>query len=89
MGICNIVAYVLDWHYGIEGKSKGILQHDQVIAEFEALPEENRMALSTGVFADVLKATQEAVILPPWVTLAVRPRPGVWEYIRVKSTPCR
>lgn len=22
-------------------------------------------------------------MLPPWITLAVRPRPGVWEYIRV------
>jgi sucrose synthase len=21
--------------------------------------------------------------LPPWVALAVRPRPGVWEYLRV------
>ena len=21
--------------------------------------------------------------MPPWVALAVRPRPGVWEYIRV------
>jgi len=27
--------------------------------------------------------SQEAIVLPPWVTLAVRPRPGVWEYIRV------
>lgn len=27
--------------------------------------------------------TQEAIVLPPWVALAVRPRPGVWEYIRV------
>lgn len=26
---------------------------------------------------------QEAIVCPPWVALAVRPRPGVWEYIRV------
>ena len=26
---------------------------------------------------------QEAIILPPWIVLAVRPRPGVWEYVRV------
>lgn len=26
---------------------------------------------------------QEAIVLPPWVAFAVRPRPGVWEYIRV------
>ena len=22
-------------------------------------------------------------MLPPWVALAIRPRPGVWDYIRV------
>jgi sucrose synthase len=22
-------------------------------------------------------------VLPPWVALAIRPRPGVWDYIRV------
>jgi len=26
---------------------------------------------------------QEAIVLPPWIALAVRPRPGVWEYVRV------
>lgn len=26
---------------------------------------------------------QEAIILPPFVALAVRPSPGVWEYVRV------
>ena len=31
----------------------------------------------------MLRSTQEAIILPPWVVLAVRPRPGVWDYVRV------
>jgi hypothetical protein len=26
---------------------------------------------------------QEAIVIPPWVALAIRPRPGVWEYVRV------
>ena len=26
---------------------------------------------------------QEAIVLPPWIVLAVRPRPGVWDYVRV------
>ncbi|GMY23113.1 sucrose synthase [Fagus crenata] len=47
----------------IEGKGKGILQHHQLIAELEAIPEANRKKLLDGAF--------------------VRPRPGVWEYIRV------
>ncbi|KAK3417568.1 hypothetical protein EUGRSUZ_H03515 [Eucalyptus grandis] len=31
----------------------------------------------------VFSETQLAIVLPPWIALAVRPRPGVWEYIRV------
>ena len=67
----------------IEGKGKGILLHHQIILEFEAIPEENRKKLADGAFFEILKASQEAIVLPPWVALAVRPRPGVWEYIRV------
>ncbi|CAL1409267.1 unnamed protein product [Linum trigynum] len=67
----------------IEAKGKGILQHHQIIAEFEAIPEKDQKVLQEGVFADVLKSAQEAIVLPPWVALAVRPRPGVWEYFRV------
>lgn len=26
---------------------------------------------------------QEAIVIPPWVALAIRPRPGVWEHVRV------
>ncbi|KAJ0032039.1 hypothetical protein Pint_13576 [Pistacia integerrima] len=67
----------------LETKGKGILQNHQLILEFEAIPAENRKKLSDGAFAEVLRSTQEAIVLPPWVALAVRPRPGVWEYIRV------
>ncbi|CAN1290940.1 Sucrose synthase [Linum perenne] len=67
----------------LEGNGKGILQHHHIISEFEAIPEENQKLLREGVFGDVLRSTQEAIVLPPWVALAVRPRPGVWEYFRV------
>nr|BAM68520.1 sucrose synthase [Mangifera indica]BAM68522.1 sucrose synthase [Mangifera indica]BAM68523.1 sucrose synthase [Mangifera indica]BAM68524.1 sucrose synthase [Mangifera indica]BAM68525.1 sucrose synthase [Mangifera indica] len=67
----------------LEAKGKGILQHHQLILEFEAIPADNRKKLSDGAFSEVLRSTQEAIVLPPWVALAVRPRPGVWEYIRV------
>lgn len=26
---------------------------------------------------------QEAIVSPPWVGFAVRPRPGIWEYVRI------
>ncbi|KAK4769248.1 hypothetical protein SAY86_027398 [Trapa natans] len=67
----------------VEAKGKGILQRHQIIAEFEAIAEESRQKLLGGAFGEVLKASQEAIISPPWISLAVRPRPGVWEYIRV------
>ncbi|KAB2024529.1 hypothetical protein ES319_D06G092100v1 [Gossypium barbadense] len=67
----------------IEGKGKGILQHHQIILEFEAIPEETRKKLADGAFSEILRSSQEAIVLPPWVALAVRPRPGVWEYIKV------
>ncbi|XP_024518061.1 sucrose synthase 2-like [Selaginella moellendorffii] len=41
------------------------------------------LQLQDGIFGRVLHYTQEAMVLPPWVTLAVRPRPGVWEYVRI------
>lgn len=33
-----------------------------------------------GVF-NCVRNMQEAVVFPPWVGLAVRPRPGVWEHL--------
>uniref|UniRef100_A0A1D1ZL72 Sucrose synthase n=1 Tax=Anthurium amnicola TaxID=1678845 RepID=A0A1D1ZL72_9ARAE len=63
---------------------EGMLQPHQLLAEFEAvIPEADKQRLKESAFGEVLRATQEAIVLPPWVALAVRPRPGVWEYIRV------
>ncbi|XXG40669.1 hypothetical protein AAC387_Pa01g1331 [Persea americana] len=68
-------------------QGKGILQPHQLLAEFEAaIPEGDKQKLKDGVFGDVLRATQEAIVSPPWVAIAVRPRPGVWEYVRVNVT---
>ncbi|KAF8393683.1 hypothetical protein HHK36_021930 [Tetracentron sinense] len=67
----------------IESLGKGILQPHHLLAEFEAISKEDKQKLTDGAFGEVLKSTQEAIVLPPWVALAVRPRPGVWEYIRL------
>ncbi|XP_008800466.1 sucrose synthase 2 [Phoenix dactylifera] len=65
-------------------QGKGMLLPHQLLAEYEAvIPEADREKLKDGVFEDVLKAAQEAIVLPPWVALAIRPRPGVWQYVRV------
>ncbi|KAH0459940.1 hypothetical protein IEQ34_010603 [Dendrobium chrysotoxum] len=65
-------------------QGKGMLQPHQILAEYESvIPEADRQKLKDGVLEDVLKAAQEAIVVPPWVALAIRPRPGVWEYVRV------
>nr|AEV40894.1 sucrose synthase [Gossypium hirsutum] len=66
-------------------QGKGILQPHTLIDELENVvgDDKAREKLSDGPFSEVLKSAQEAIILPPYVAIAIRPRPGVWEYIRV------
>jgi len=47
------------------------------------MPLETQKKLKGGAFFEFLRSAQEAIVLPPFVALAVRPRPGVWEYVRV------
>nr|AFS17277.1 sucrose synthase 1 [Amaranthus cruentus/Amaranthus hypocondriacus mixed library] len=65
----------------IVSHGKGILQPHQLLSELEAVSDKQK--LYDGPFGEVFRHTQEVIVLPPWITLAVRPRPGVWEYIRV------
>ncbi|KAM0000531.1 Sucrose synthase [Helianthus debilis subsp. tardiflorus] len=67
----------------IESHGKGILKPHQLMSEFEEICKEDQSKLQDGAFYEVLKCTQEAIVLPPWVALAIRLRPGVWEYVRV------
>ncbi|GJU04710.1 sucrose synthase [Tanacetum coccineum] len=68
----------------LESHGKGILKPHQVMAEFEAICKEDPTKLhEDGAFYKVLKCAQEAIVLPPWVALAIRLRPGVWEYVQV------
>ncbi|KAE9604645.1 putative sucrose synthase [Lupinus albus] len=69
----------------IEAKGKVILNHQQVIAELEEIPQENKKNLVDGAIGEVLISIQEAIVLPPFIALAVRPKPGVWKYIRVEA----
>lgn len=41
--------------------------------------------LLEGAFGSLLLSTQEAVVRPPWVAIAVRPRPGVWHYLQINA----
>ncbi|KAG1338728.1 putative Sucrose synthase 4 [Cocos nucifera] len=65
------------------GKGKGILQPHHLLDALATIDDHGRSHLSEGPFFEVLKSAQEAIVLPPFVAIAVRPRPGVWEYVRV------
>ncbi|KAH1209151.1 Sucrose synthase 2 [Glycine max] len=58
---------------------KGILQPHDLLYEVEKLLEEDEgmQKLKDSPF--------EAIVLPPFVSIALRPRPGVWEYVRVDA----
>lgn len=49
---------VISGYCRLEGKGKGILQHHQLIAEFEALPEDNRKKLAEGAVFEILRSSQ-------------------------------
>ncbi|XP_055800645.1 sucrose synthase [Solanum dulcamara] len=67
----------------IESHGKGILKPHQLLAEFDAIRQDDKNKLNEHAFEELLKSTQEAIVLPPWVALAIRLRPGVWEYVHV------
>jgi sucrose synthase len=60
---------------------KSILQPHQLSDHLDDATNEYGGAVSGGPLAWVFQCTQEAVVFPPWVGLAVRPRPGVWEHL--------
>nr|CAL25362.2 sucrose synthase [Cymodocea nodosa] len=62
----------------------GMLQRREILADFEAVTEDGQNDdLKNGALGDAFRAAQEAIVLPPLVALAVRPRPGIWDYICV------
>ncbi|CAN6468698.1 unnamed protein product [Victoria cruziana] len=76
----NDLAYLLS-RYVDQGK--GILQPHHLVDELESMihMDDGLKGLSDGSFKDVLRCTQEAIVLPPCVAMAIRPRPGFWEFV--------
>jgi sucrose synthase len=60
----------------------GMLERHQLLAEYEAVSSSGEIQ-KLPVFDDVIGAAQEAIVSAPWVALAIRPRPGIWDYVRV------
>ncbi|KAH9288379.1 hypothetical protein KI387_032496 [Taxus chinensis] len=69
-------------------QGKRTLQQQQLYNELDTVIDDadERRNLREGVFGRILQCTQEAVIVPPFIGLAIRTKPGVWEYVRVNAS---
>eukprot|EP01018_Ginkgo_biloba_P031503 Gb_22873 [translate_table: standard] len=68
-------------------QGKRILQPQDILNEVAIAigDADERKKLQDGAFGLMLLATQEAVIVPPYIGMALRPMPGVWEHIRFNT----
>uniref|UniRef100_A0A803M9F6 Sucrose synthase n=1 Tax=Chenopodium quinoa TaxID=63459 RepID=A0A803M9F6_CHEQI len=66
-------------------QGKCLLQPHHLIDAMEQIigEDKGKQILRDGPFSEVLRSAQEAIVVPPFVAIALRPRPGVWEYVRV------
>ncbi|GFS35631.1 sucrose synthase 3 [Actinidia rufa] len=68
-----------------EASGKAILQphrRSEIVLRSESSQRSVRSAKSSSLHRQIFPLS-EAIVLPPFVAIAIRPRPGVWEYVRV------
>ncbi|KAK1295757.1 Sucrose synthase 7 [Acorus calamus] len=72
---------------GYVGKGKRLMKNHQLMDELEKSMDDRieKARVMEGFFGYIICSTQEAVVIPPHIAFAVRPHPGVWEYIKVNS----
>ncbi|XP_047317282.1 sucrose synthase 5-like [Impatiens glandulifera] len=68
-------------------KGKRVMKGQQFREDIEKSTGEKLDQRSSKLFLDgeVINACQEAIVLPPYVALAIRTSPGSWEYIKLNS----
>ncbi|KAG2395099.1 Sucrose synthase [Vigna angularis] len=66
-------------------KGRRIIKLHELMEEMEQVIDDNmqRNQVLEGNLGFLLSCTQEAAVDPPYVAFAVRPNPGVWEFVRV------
>ncbi|GLT57694.1 hypothetical protein SLA2020_306480 [Shorea laevis] len=70
------------------------VQNGRRIMKLQELKEEMEMVIEDkterqqvleGALGAILSLTQEAVVIPPHVTFAIRPSPGYWEFVKMRA----
>ncbi|KAI3792800.1 hypothetical protein L2E82_06691 [Cichorium intybus] len=60
--------------------------HELIYAIEKTIDDELEKAkVLEGSLGEILRSTQEAVVIPPYVVLAIRGSPGRWEYLKVNA----
>ncbi|XXG87325.1 hypothetical protein AAC387_Pa11g2039 [Persea americana] len=69
------------------GKGKRVMKSNHLRDELEKVIEDRveRVRVLDGYLGSIIRFTQEAAVVPPYVAFAVRPNPGIWEYVKVNS----
>ncbi|XP_039135373.1 sucrose synthase 7-like [Dioscorea cayenensis subsp. rotundata] len=69
------------------GKGKRLMKNKQLMEDLEKSMDDKveKQRLMEGYLGYIICSTQEAVVLPPFVSFAVRPHPGIWEFVKVHS----
>ncbi|KAF4354289.1 hypothetical protein G4B88_007418 [Cannabis sativa] len=68
-------------------KGKRVMKLHHLMDEMETVIDDKleRTRVLEGVLGYILCSTQEAVVIPPYVSFAIRPNPGFWEFVKVSS----
>ncbi|KAK4770445.1 hypothetical protein SAY87_030977 [Trapa incisa] len=69
-------------------RGKGIFQShvlfDELLGDIRG-QEHRTDNVSSIFFLEFLRSAKEAVVLPPFVSFAVRPAPGAWEFVKINA----
>ncbi|KAL6959696.1 Sucrose synthase 5 [Sarracenia purpurea var. burkii] len=66
-------------------KGKRLMKLHHLMAEMEEVIDDKaeREQVLSGLLGYILCNTQEAAVIPPYVAFAIRPNPGIWEFVKV------
>lgn len=66
----------------IESEGKGVMKPLDLLNHLISVnSKKNGVNVGNSALVEILSYSQEAIVVPPQLALAVRPRPGVWEYL--------
>ncbi|XP_022846824.1 sucrose synthase 7-like [Olea europaea var. sylvestris] len=69
------------------GKGKRLMKLHHLMGEMDQVIDDKaeKTQLLDGLLGYILCTTQEAAVVPPYVAFAIRPSPGIWEYVKVSA----